>query len=1071
MFYGVQTQDLPYPEGVGPDLVVQTFRPQIALPSDASYSAEVQGLRTNFDCEIVAINATNVQQASIPWISVLAPGFVVDIDAGNCTIRNAIIAMAADHTYHHDPYATQNFQGRINNATCSDGVDNSLSWKQRPDHSNYTDQRILMTMADLRWVIDPDDVGKPEQNGDSWWVQDVKAVLCRPSYSLGTYKVDHTAAGTSSQDPISAKLTTNGTTTTPQDLSHAITQSVLTVFATMYLGTGGADYVLATNVKSFFQLLSAINNGSRQEAFMDPQLLLDLGASAWKGVSSQIVYEYLTVSNDDIMSGSIYYTESRLQVKLLATVLMAVTLGLLCGTALVIMMNRPRDVTSCDPTSTLAKAAIFSASPTVMETIAVSSLAKLCQVQETVRHYTFQSKSTRNSMWAFHVEVIPSDALDIGPSPSEEHQKDDSVLWWRPMATQHWFLCIAVLLPVLVIAILELLQHISEAKQGLVAANPGSTLSSQVLSHYLPAAVMLVVGALFTSIRDTAAIFAPYSKLKSGEAHISCTAHSLIGRMTAHAILLSAKCFSIGHVISLLASLVVPFLTIVASGLYTATSVTRNWNTTLTLSDRFNFTQGDISISDNGAAVVTNLIAWSNLSFPDWTYQDLVFNKVVAKDPLPNAGLMLVDIPAYRAKLDCNVPLYDSYETSIYGPIYLKYPSPQPNMTAITVQRTLPMPCLQGVANTNVTWEQHFWVPDDHTPNYVGKASMIQWGLSSTPMSNTNQSLSISGSDGGVYPAYFDPEGESPAVELSIGGYSCPSFGITIGSASLVDGVFPNGTRTTAATSDLAFLMCFQRLEQVQTRVAFNLPELSINTTVPPQPDESTAVAVNNSALLDGIWEWPINTLLTSLMVEYVQSTSIVAAPPGGDPAYNNLDPFLDTIVAGQPDVPITDLLGGSQQALDTLFTASQLLYGVYMAQAISANMRNTTSLPSTSIPAQIVDVPVWRLQQNRDSKIALQAMLGFLAVSAILIYMFLDTRNVLPHNPCSLAGVATLLLGSELLTRDVMPIGAEWVPVEQLQRLPTFQDLRFYLGWKQDSEGVQHEDSTFGIFLESRLL
>jgi hypothetical protein len=70
-------------------------------------------LETSFDFEIVAVNATSVQQASSPWFSVLTPFSIADVHAGNCTIRNAIIGGAADHTYHHDPYATQNFRGRI----------------------------------------------------------------------------------------------------------------------------------------------------------------------------------------------------------------------------------------------------------------------------------------------------------------------------------------------------------------------------------------------------------------------------------------------------------------------------------------------------------------------------------------------------------------------------------------------------------------------------------------------------------------------------------------------------------------------------------------------------------------------------------------------------------------------------------------------------------------------------------------------------------------------------------------------------------------------------------------------
>lgn len=381
------------------------------------------------------------------------------------------------------------------------------------------------------------------------------------------------------------------------------------------------------------------------------------------------------------------------------------------------------------------------------------------------------------------------------------------------------------------------------------------------------------------------------------------------------------------------------------------------------------------------------------------------------------------------------------------------------DMTAIVVERSLPMPCLHSATNANVTWAQHFYVPNDNTPNYVGQASLLTW-------SGFNSTLQISRGDGGIYPEYYGMD-ESPASDVSVGGYSCPSLGITIGATNMTEELVGTTNTTIKPYANLTFLMCFQRLERVQTKVAFNLPDLSINTTVPPSPDESTVVTVDNPVLSGGVWEWPINTLLTSLTNRKSLSTSLVAAPPGGISKANNLDAFLTTIVAGKPDVPITSLLTSSKGVRERLLDASQTLYQEYMAQAISANMRNTTSLPNVTYPAQISDIPRWRLQQNLDPKIALQAMLGFLAVSAVAMYLIIDTRNVLPHNPCSIAGVATLLADSELVTRDLMPHGAEWASDAQLQRLDVFQGLKFYLGWKRDSEGGRHEDASFGVFLE----
>lgn len=638
--------------------MVQNFQPQVPLPPDATYSAEVQGLKSTFDCDIVKIDNATMRSVGLPWYSVLAPFWVADIKIGNCSISKAIVAEGADHNYHHDPYATQNFQGRITNITCSDGVDNSLHITMRPDHSSYPDQRILMTVADLRWVIPADLVGAPIQTQDAiWWVEEVTAVLCRPSYSLDTYQVEYPATSNISQGPVNAVLTANETGTLPGLSVAQLSYAILTLVNRMYIGSGGPDYVLANNVQNFFQLLAAVNNGSRQEAFMDPQVLLDIGSSVWKGISSQLVNENLTIPNDETIQGSVKHSEERLQVKLLSAVLMAVTLGLLCGIVIVVMMTRPWDLVPCDPSSMLAKAAIIAASPSTIKAITGLGPASTSEIEKSLGDYSFWTKLTHIAGGTFNIEATHETQLEEPSSVSTELEENNKVSWWKPMATRIWFSCTAAIMPASIIAILEVLQHISDRNQGLVAVASSGTVNSRVLASYLPASIMLIVATLFISIQDTAAILAPYSRLKSGNAPISSMTDSLVGKMTLHALLLSTKSLSIGHIISLLAMFVSTFLTIVVSGLYTVTPVSAGSNATLTQVDRFDFTQNNLSISDNDAAAITNLIEWSNLSFPDWTFGGLVFNKVVAQGSLPSTGLAMVDVPAYRARLDCDVPI------------------------------------------------------------------------------------------------------------------------------------------------------------------------------------------------------------------------------------------------------------------------------------------------------------------------------------------------------------------------------------------------------------------------------
>ena len=76
------------------------------------------------------------------------------------------------------------------------------------------------------------------------------------------------------------------------------------------------------------------------------------------------------------------------------------------------------------------------------------------------------------------------------------------------------------------------------------------------------------------------------------------------------------------------------------------------------------------------------------------------------------------------------------------------------------------------------------------------------------------------------------------------------------------------------------------------------------------------------------------------------------------------------------------------------------------------------------------------RLTQNNASKIALQTMLGAMFVCGIVAYALIGAQETLPHNPCSIAGTASLLAGSEMCGERMqarMPEGVEWMSNEVL--------------------------------------
>lgn len=96
-----------------------------------------------------------------------------------------------------------------------------------------------------------------------------------------------------------------------------------------------------------------------------------------------------------------------------------------------------------------------------------------------------------------------------------------------------------------------------------------------------------------------------------------------------------------------------------------------------------------------------------------------------------------------------------------------------------------------------------------------------------------------------------------------------------------------------------------------------------------------------------------------------------------------------------------------------------------------------------------------FRITQNPAPKLALQVLLGTMALCVVLSWLFMRKDALLPHNPCSIAGIAALLAGSELWKarheerrEPQIPSGAEWMCTEDLQKHGIWKDNVFGLGW-----------------------
>lgn len=1025
--YGVQSGKLPYHSDTAENLAVQHFDPPSRFPI-STYTADVEGFSTNLDCEILHLE--NATRTYLPYFSIQAPYFIVNITTDSCHIQNAIVGEGADHGYYYNDNVNENYQGRFQNFTCNTGGSSSIPYPLTGNSSS--DHRFLLSMALLQWVPHLPNVESP-----SIWVQNLTAVLCKPTHSIDNYSVSFTQAQDSLRMQAVKKPGTNSTLKEFDD--SMLIQAVQASFKNITFGQGGEDYVV-TEVPSFFQVMKAMHNVSSLKDFMDPNLLQDLGSRIFQEASANIAFENLMVPEFDSASGSLTYMEDRLQVKRLTVGLMATCLGLLVFISILIVFVRPWNTVSCEPKSISALSTILAASRSLRQCLASTGSATSDDLQRRLSRGKFQTIIVQQQTTSFVLEPVPDFAEMAACPPSSS--VDAKVEWWRPGAVRTWFTVLIVVLPLFLIILLEVLQHVSDSRNGLTEVS-NSTVDSQILSTYLPAFVTLVLAMLYTSLDSVISIFAPLAALRRG--NVPATRSIMVGSVGAlppFALFQSLRSRHFAQSLTIIAAFVSSLLTIVVSALYTVETSSKDQTVLLQRADFFNWTHVDLSQDDGFAGSVTNLIVYENVPYPHWTYNNLVLPSLTASlaniSAPSNSGIsIMVNIPAIRGSLsNCSVVPPKLINVTAEG----APPSCADCNDNVGLDFSMALPyslCgLDSKKPNTATWSQQYAAPNDSSVVYAGKGTALQW----------SSSASIVG-DGGIILDH-QPGSVQTLFLLDNSIPSCPSVSYSLGMARAGTKV-KNSSSTDgvpwSSKQNVTVVYCYQQLEQVMTNVTFSYPDFTINSTIPPIPLEETAIIITQNKTQNW-FDISANTLINSLQTLPISITG-----------RNDIDSFIQALSWGHNGVPLDQLYNNGD--MSTLNAAANRLYGQYIAQAISANMRTSVPPNSTDTSYNInqkpsnytatLRQPTKRLHQNRSPKIALQAMLAFLAVCAIATYVMVDTKRVVPHNPCSIAGMMSFLAESRMCrTREVIPEGSEWGTEQEWRSEGVFVGLAFRMGW-----------------------
>ena len=141
-YYGILAQDLPFPAATSANLTINKFVPQAKFTANTTYTANVREISANLECEPLSL-PNKTKTTGMPWESILAPFFTINITTPSCSILNVPMGMGADHDPPHTDI-TSSYQGWWSNYTCNDGISNDGRPGYKPIKAGFNDNRLVL---------------------------------------------------------------------------------------------------------------------------------------------------------------------------------------------------------------------------------------------------------------------------------------------------------------------------------------------------------------------------------------------------------------------------------------------------------------------------------------------------------------------------------------------------------------------------------------------------------------------------------------------------------------------------------------------------------------------------------------------------------------------------------------------------------------------------------------------------------------------------------------------------------------------------------------------------------------
>ncbi|KPI38474.1 uncharacterized protein AB675_4315 [Cyphellophora attinorum] len=980
-FQGTAYQGIPQAPGVWTDLAYTTFRYDQSrnekLADNATFTADRDAFVPSITCRIVEIRLDgNKTTEQSPGGDVYGNGVRFAIDNDDiCSKWPAVLVQTLNPQKQIAP--TSQIFGSIQALTCDSNEPAALLF-------SLLDVAFEQSLRDgsIQLAIAGDDVA----TSSSRTVNNMANVLCQASHTIATVTVSNdTLTQDSPTQGVSLELAGEARNRTLEDLSDGALMSafggIANVSGNMFGQTPGSD-----STSGLFTLL-AMHFGRRDTSrLLNADDLMRAIDPTFKGIMAQ--YAIRAFNGRAVRRETRYWVNEASAAVMIGALLVGVAAA---GT---LLFRAPRGVVPRNPGPIGANAAVLTNSIELNRLLRRGGIPSKTNSEVAVDGYEFGTAIATTEHGQASFKIVTSEGVHDYNTPAP----DKTLRWWHPITSSIFFVIPTVALPILCIGLLEFIQ--SKNDDGIVGVP--DNVATDIYTHYIPALVMVIIASMVNLIDFNIAVFTPWSALSKGAAtHKKSILAYYLGITPLEAAFRGFRVRQFNIVISTLATVVASILTIVAAGLYNGDRF-RTEGTTINLvqSDSFNLRWTNSSFSDNGAAGVLNSVIHDNLTYPEFTYRNVVLPSFSLEDgDLSTTNGTTRDTAKNLTEVTVDALLPD-LRCYLVDRNFITVTSADSNVD-VNVQATLPDECqIAGVGGdaSFVSFDTTFEVPSNGTL-IGGRQFDLLFGDGGSLVNNVLQSDQLNLSS---------LISDNPAI-------GCPSLAFVYGSFSA----------SAEDATDITAMLCWQQVMSV--RSTFNLVS---NTTL---IDAKRGVTVDQSDAK--FFVNPVTDATGSTRDDEKDPDTIFNFRIQGNLARSfrpfrdtpnddtrDLDPFFQGVLHADPSTTIqaSTLIGEDNQS--DLLTAILNFYRLYMAQAISLNMRSALSASSLSArqdAAPLATIPTTltsiRLVQDKTTKLILQILLALTSTLTLAAWLLTRFRRVLPLNPLSTANHMSLLAGSDL--------------------------------------------------------